>query len=186
MACEGSHVRTQKRISQTVRIQNTTLSATFTSLTGDTKATLEAALKFSVVSNTNNITKIELFSTGGTLAASNGVSATTFSIAATNLGIGLHPFAALVTREDNKQYRTETKWIRIIGAEAPFPLSVVGAAPTLAWPATAGRRYEVLSTVNVTDTFLLRDAVTPTNSQGQWSETNNSAPQRFYRVRTAQ
>jgi len=186
VAFEGSHVRTQRRISQTVLIQNTTLSATFMSLVGETNIALEATLKFAVVANTNNITKIELFSTGGTLEVSNNVSATTFSVAATNLGIGLHPFYALVTRADNKQYRTETKWIRVIGAEAPFPLSVVDAAPTLAWPATAGRRYEVLSTSNVADTFLLRDAVTPTNSQGQWSETNNSAPQRFYRVRTAQ
>jgi len=186
VAYEGSHVRTQKRISQNVRIQNTTLSATFTSLVDDASAALETMLRFSVVANTNNITKIELFSTGGALATSNGVSSATFAIAATNLGIGLHPFYALVTRADNKQYRTETKWIRIVGAEPPFPLSVAGATPTLAWPATAGRRYEVLSTINVTDTFLLRDAVTPTNSQGQWSETNNSASQRFYRVRTAQ
>jgi hypothetical protein len=185
VAYEGSHVRTQKRISQTVLLQNTTLSAAFTSLVGETNIALEATLKFSVVANASNITRIELFGTGGTLATSNGVSATTFSIAATNLGIGLHPFFALVTRADNRQYRTETKWIRIIGAESPFPLSLVDAAPTLAWPATAGRRYEVLSTIRVADTFLLRDAVTPTNSAGQWSETNNSAPQRFYRVRTA-
>ncbi len=186
VAYEGSHVRTQKRISQNVRIENTTLSATFTSLAGETSAALEATLRFSVLSNTNNIAKIELFSTGGVLATSNGVSSTTFSIAATNLGIGLHPFYALVTRADNKQYRAETKWIRITSAEAPFALTVIDPTPTLAWPATAGRRYEVLSTINVTDTFLLRDAVTPTNSQGQWSETNNSVPQRFYRVRSAQ
>src|SRR5439155_7178222 len=83
VAYEGSHVRTQKRISQTVLIQNTTLSATFTSLMGDPNAALETTLKFSVVANTNNITKIELFSTGGTRATSNGVSSTTFSIAAT-------------------------------------------------------------------------------------------------------
>jgi hypothetical protein len=186
VAYEGSHVRTQKRISQNVRIQNTTLSATFTSLEGETGSALEATLMFSVEANTNNITKIELFSTGGVLATSNEVSSTTFSVAATNLGIGLHPFYALVTRADNKQYRTETKWIRITEAESPFTLSVVDLTPTLAWPANAGRRYEVLSTINITDTFLLRDAVTPTNSQGRWSETNNSAPQRFYRVRAAQ
>jgi hypothetical protein len=185
VAYEGSHVRTQKRIAQTVLIQNTTLSATFSSPVGETNIALEATLRFSVVANTNNITKIELFSTGGLLATSNGVASTTFAIAATNLGIGLHPFYALVTRADSRQYRTETKWIRIIGAEPPFALAVGNDTPTLAWPATAGRRYEVMSTTNIRDTFLLRDAVTPTNSTAQWSETNNAAAQRFYRVRTA-
>ena len=109
-----------------------------------------------------------------------------FSIAATNLGIGLHPFYAMVTRADGREYRTETKWTRIIGPEPPFALSVVGTAPTLAWPATAGRRYEVMSATNLSDTFLLRDAVTPTNSAVEWSETNNSTSPRFYRVQVAQ
>ncbi len=183
VAYEGSHVRTQKRISQNVRIQNTILSATLTSLMGDTNTALEATLQFLVVANTNTISKIEFFTTGGLLATSNSVSSAVFSVAATNLGIGLHPFYAIVTRNDNKQYRTETKWIRIIGAESPFTLTVSGSAPTLTWSATAGRRYEILSSVNVTSTYTLRDATTPTNSLGIWSETNNSAPQRFYRAR---
>jgi hypothetical protein len=107
-------------------------------------------------------------------------------VAVTNLGVGLHPFYAVVTRADGKQYRTETKWIRLVGPEPPFALSVSGGAPTLLWPATAGRRYEVMSTTNLADTFLLRDALTPSNSAAQWSETNNSSPQRLYRVRSAQ
>jgi hypothetical protein len=184
VAYEGSHVRTQKRVSQNIRIQNNTWSATFTSVLGGTNIALEATLQFAVVVNTNNISTIEMFSTGGLLATSNNVSSTTFSVAATNLGIGLHPFYALVTRSDGKQYRTETKWLRIIGPELPFNVSVVDALPTLAWPATAGRTYQVLSTTNVTDTFLQRAVVIPTNSTGWWSETNNSSAQRFYRVKT--
>jgi hypothetical protein len=90
-----------------------------------------------------------------------------------------------VTRNDNKQYRTETKWIRIVGAELPFTLTASGTAPTLTWPAAAGRRYEILSSVNVASNYTLRDATIPTNSLGIWSETNNSAPQRFYRARSA-
>ena len=186
VAYEGSHVRTQKPISRSVRIQNTTLTATFTSLLGDTNTALEATLQFSVVANTNNITRIELFSTGGALTNVTGQSSAMFSIAATNLGIGLHPFYSMVTRADGREYRTETKWTRIIGPEPPFALSVVGTAPTLAWPATAGRRYEVMSATNLSDTFLLRDAVTPTNSAVEWSETNNSTSPRFYRVQVAQ
>jgi len=100
VAYEGSHVRTQKRISQSVRIQNTTLTATFTSLLGDTNMALEATLQFSVVANTNNITRIELFSTGGALTNVTSQSSANFSLAAINLGVGLHPFYAMVTRAD--------------------------------------------------------------------------------------
>ena len=88
-------------------------------------------------------------------------------------------------RNDGKQYRTETKWIRLLGSESPFALGIAGSAPTVFWPATAGRRYEVLSATNVTTPFVLRDAVVPTNSPGLWSETNRTATNRFYRVRTA-
>jgi uncharacterized protein (TIGR03790 family) len=184
VAYEGSHVRTQKRISLPLRIQNNAWSATFTTLLGGSNTALEATLQFAVSADTDSITKIELFTTGGLFATSNNLSSTTFSIAATNLGIGLHPFYALVTRSDGKQYRTETKWLRIIGPESPFSVSVAGTAPTLFWPAAAGRGYQVLSTTDATNTFLQRAMVTPTNSTGSWSETNRSSPQRFYRVKT--
>lgn len=186
VAYEGSHVRTQKRITQNVRIQNTTLAATFTCQLCDTNTAIEATAQFSVAANAGNITRIELFSTGGALTNVTGQASASFSIALTNLGAGLHPFYALVTRADGKQYRTETKWVRLIGVEPPFALSVAGLAPTLSWPASAGRRYEVLSATQLSSPFAVRDALTPSNSAAQWSETNSSSPQRFYRVRTAQ
>jgi len=184
VAYEGSHVRTQKRISQTIRIQNNPWSATFTALVGGTNTALEATLQFVVQANTGSITKMELFSTGGLLAGSNNISSATFSIAAANLGAGLHPFYALVTRSDGTQYRTETRWFRIIGTEQPFYISIAGFPPTLTWPALAGRTYQVLSATEVTNTFAPRASVTPTNSMGAWMETNTSSPRRFYRVKT--
>jgi hypothetical protein len=185
VAYEGSHVRTQTRITQNVTIQNTPLAAVFTCLLCDTNTALEATLQFSVVANTNTISRIELFSTGGSWGVVSNQPSAAFSLAGTDLGLGLHPFYAIVTRNDGKQYRTETKWIRLLGDEPPFALAIAGSAPTVSWPATAGRRYEVLSTTNATDAFLLRDAIVPTNSPGQWSETNNSAPNRLYRVRSS-
>jgi hypothetical protein len=184
VAYEGSHVRTQKRISQNVLIQNNSWAATFTALVGGTNTALESTLQFNVSANTGSITKIELFSTGGLLATSNNVSSATFFIAATNLGVGLHPFHAVVARSDGTQYRTETKWFRIVGAEQPFRVSIAGVPPTLTWPASAGRTYQVLSATEVTDIFTPGAAVVPTNSMGAWTETNTSAPQRFYRVKT--
>ncbi len=184
VAYEGSHVRTQKRISQSVRVQNNTWSATFTTLMGGTNTALEATLQFAVVASTNSITRIELFSTGGLYAVSNNVNNATFSVAATNLGIGLHPFYALVTRSDGTQYRTETKWHRIVGPESAFTVAITGVPPLLTWPAAAGRSYQVLSTTNLVDAFIPRAAVIPTNSEGAWLETNIVSPQRLYQIKS--
>lgn len=185
VAYEGSHVRVQRRVSQTVRIQNSALSAVFTCLMCASNTALEATLQFAVAANTGAIARIELFSTGGNWGVVSNSATATFSLAATNLGAGLHPFYALVTATDGKQYRTETKWIRLLSDDLPFPLSVSANPPSLTWPASAGRRYEVLSTTNLSAAFVLRDSVVPTNSPGRWSETNQSAPERYYRLRTA-
>jgi len=184
VAYEGSHVRTQKHISRQVRIANNGWSAALTSLLGDTNIALEATLQFAVAAETNNITKIELFSTGGSLGASNNVASATFSVPASFLQPGQHPFYAMVTRSDGKQYRTDTRWIRIVGPEAPFKIAVHDPTPLLSWPATAGRGYSILSATNVTSGFTLRGNVIPTNSTGWWAETNNSAGERFYQVTT--
>jgi len=127
---EGSHVRTQARVSQNVRVQNTPLSATFTTLAGAANTVLNFTLLFSVAANTNTISTIELFTTGGSVGVVSNLSSATFAVAATNLGIGLHPFYAVVTRSDGKQYRTGTEWIRIGGSEPPFGLTLT--APPLA------------------------------------------------------
>ncbi len=179
---EGSHVRTQARVAQTVRIQNTPLSATFTTLAGASNTVVNFTLLFSVAANTNTISQIELFTTGGSAGVVSNLSSATFAVAATNLGVGLHPFYAVVTRSDGKQYRTETKWIRIGGSEPPFGLTLTGPPPVIGWPATAGRLYEVLSATNITDMFQLRASVTPSNSPGLWIDTITGAPQQFYRV----
>ncbi len=180
---EGSHVRTQARVSQNVRIQNTPLNAAFTTLAGASNTVLNFTLLFSVTANTNTISTIELFTTGGSVGVVSNLSSATFTVAATNLGIGLHPFYAVVTRSDGKQYRTETKWIRIGGTEPPFGLAMTAPPPAISWPATAGRLYQVLNATNIAGTFQLRAAVTPSNSPGLWIETITGAPQQFYRVR---
>ncbi len=179
---EGSHVHTQAHVTQNVLVRNTPLSATFTTLAGASNTVLNFTLLFSVAANTNTISTIQLFTTGGSAGVVSNLSSATFTVAATNLGIGLHPFYAMVTRTDGKQYRTETKWIRIGGTEPPFGLTMTALPPTITWPATAGRLYQVLNATNITDTFQLRAAVTPSNSPGLWIETITGAPQQFYRV----
>jgi uncharacterized protein (TIGR03790 family) len=185
VAYEGTHVRTQKRVSQSVWIRNLSpFSAQLSTLVGDTNTALEATLQFQAEAVGGVITNLELFSTGGLLSAAGFQSAAAFSVAATNLGVGLHPFYLVATRNDGKKCQTATQWIRIVGAEPPFKVNVTVAAPQLSWPASAGRQYSVLSATNVINSFTVRGVVTPTNSAGRWSETNATSPQRFYRVKT--
>lgn len=185
VAYEGSHVRAQTLLPQTVIIRNTPLSATFTTLVGDTNTAVEAALVFAVTANTNAIARIELFSTGGSLGVVSNQASVTFSIAGTNLDLGLHPFYAIVTASGGAQYRTETKWIRLVGTEPGFSLAWAGPPPSLSWPAVAGRRYDILGADSLTNGFQLLDQVTPTNDAGQWADRNPITSSRYYRVRTS-
>jgi uncharacterized protein (TIGR03790 family) len=182
---EGSHVRTQARIAKNVQIQNGPLSATFTTLFGGSNTLLSATLQFSVVANTNNISKIELFSTGGSLASVTNQPNALFSILGTNLDLGLHPFYAIVTAATGKQYRTDTKWVRLVTSpDAPFALSIRTPPPTLSWPATVGRTYNILSTTNLANPFSVFGSLAPSNSSATWTDTSTLAPKRFYRIQT--
>ena len=97
----------------------------------------------------------------------------------------MHPFYAIVTASSGKQYRTETKWIRLVGADSAFPVSLAVPPPKLAWPAAAGRSYDILSTTDLGAAFQTSASLTPSNSAAQWIDTNAAAPQRFYHVRTS-
>jgi hypothetical protein len=185
VAYEGSHVRTQKRILQNVVILNSSLSATFTLLAGGTNSFVGNTLQFSVIANTNNVSKIELFATGGSLGSVLGQSNAVFNVAGTNVGVGLHPFYAIVTAATGKQYRTQTIWVRLFETEPPFPVSISTPPLKLTWPATPGKTYEILSSTNLTVPFQVRDSVTVSNALGQWVETNATSRQRFYRLQTS-
>src|SRR5579883_684428 len=167
VAYEGSHVFTRGRVTQSVVVSNSPLAATFVTLAGDTNAAAEGTLVFSVSANTGAVARIELFSTGGSLGEVTNQSAATFSVSGAYLGAGLHPFYAIVTATGGAQYRTETKWIRLVAREAPFPLALTGTAPLLSWPAMAGRQYDIFSADILTNEFLLRASVVPTNDFGQ-------------------
>jgi uncharacterized protein (TIGR03790 family) len=182
VAYEGSSVRTQTRITQSVVIQNSALSAVLTALVGGTNTALEATLQFSVAANTNDISQIELFSTGGSQGVALNQTNAVFSIAATNLGIGLHPFYAIVTDNGGRQYRTPTQWFRVIGQEPPFSISASGWPTTLSWPSTAGRTYDVLSATDLAIPFQPYGSVTPSNSSAVWTDANPFGPMRFYRI----
>jgi uncharacterized protein (TIGR03790 family) len=113
VAYEGSHVRTQTRLTLPVRIQNTALEATLTPLDLADGAPAAGTYHVQVAANTNTIATMRLYTTGGELAAVTNQSISTFNVSGAYLGAGLHPFYAMVQTADGRQYRTATRWIRL-------------------------------------------------------------------------
>jgi len=116
VASEGSHVRTQTRVSLAVRIQNSSLTATLSLLDLSPTNIVQGTYHIRVAANTNSVTAISLFSTGGLLATATNQSAVTFSFNGPALGAGFHHFYALVQTSDGLQYRTETRSARLVNA----------------------------------------------------------------------
>ena len=114
VACEGTSVRTQTPVARNVRIQNTALTTTFTSLTAGTNATLDMPLQFSVTASANSISRIELFSTGGSIGVVTNQQTAVFTAPSATLGLGLHPFYAVVTDTAGDRYQTQAVWIRLV------------------------------------------------------------------------
>lgn len=189
VAYEGTHARTQTRASKTVRVQNTALSGTLRLLAGASNTLVTMPVVFEVEGRGGQVLKTEIFSTGSLLQASGVGALSTFSINPTSLGVGQHPFHAMITFAGGSQYRTETVWLRFLRPEEPEPPFTVRAAfapPRLEWTATAGRNYDVLSQ-NDAGSFEPITRITATNSPVQWPLPTGPAgtSAHFYRVRTA-
>jgi len=182
---EGSNVRTQRRVAQTVQIQNRALSAIFSTPFTGSNVAVEATLPFTITASSADVSSIELFSTGGSLGNVLGQSNAAFSVVGSNLEVGLHPFYAIVTAANGDRYRTETKWLRLVGAEPPILIRLTQVTPpVIAWPATPGRRYEILAAADLGAPFQVTASITPANTAASWTETNPFSPSRFYRVQT--
>jgi hypothetical protein len=113
VAYEGSNVRTQIKATVTVRVQNSSLSAILTLLDLTNQAPGQGTYHVQVAANTNTVSLIALFSTGGELGTATNVSTTIFQVNGTNLWGALHPFYALVQTSNGLQYRTQTQWVRL-------------------------------------------------------------------------
>ncbi len=112
VAYEGSNVRTQTRVTIPVRVQNTPLTASL--MLVDLAATnlVSGNYQIAVTANTNNISSITLYSTGGAMGAVSNQTSATFAISGATLGVGRHPFYALVRDTLGRRYRTTTRWVR--------------------------------------------------------------------------
>ena len=113
VAYEGSNVRTETAVTAPVVVQNSSLSATLTLLDLTNQAPAQGTYHIQVAANTNTVSLITLFSTGGALGMATNVPTAIFQVNGTNLWDGLHPFYALVETSDGLQYRTGTSWIQL-------------------------------------------------------------------------
>ncbi len=177
---EGTSVRTQTRVSRNVQVQNTTLSASLTPEIVGTNVTLDAPLSISVSANTNAISRIELFSTGGSIGVVSNRQSVTFSVDTMALGVGLHPFYAVVTDALGNQFRTQSSQIRIM---PPLQIFLSGLPFVLSWSAVPGFTYEVLASTNLTAGFQQVATVTASGTTAQWPVPSPGASQAFYKLR---
>ena len=114
VAYEGSDVRTQTHVTVPVQIQNSSLSATLTLPDLTNPAPVQGTYHIQVAANTNTVSLITLYSTGGALGAVTNQSTATFPVAGTNLWAGLHPFYAMVKTSGGLEYRTGTQWAQLV------------------------------------------------------------------------
>jgi hypothetical protein len=178
VAYEGASVGTQTRIARNVQVQNTSLAATLTALPIGSNAD---QLQFAVTANAINISRIELFSTGGCVGVATNQAAAVFAVDAAYLGLGLHPFYALVTDQAGHRCQTQTVWSII----PVITLTLIGTPPLLAWPAIPSRQYDLQSTTNLAAGFQTVTTITASNSVIQWPITTTGSAG-FYRVQLNQ
>jgi len=114
VAYEGSSVRTQTRIILPVQVQNSPLAATLTLLDMGPTAPVAGTYHVQVAANTNAVSAISLYSTGGMLGTLANQPTATFTINGLALGAGWHPFYALVQTASGRQYRTAEQWVRLV------------------------------------------------------------------------
>jgi len=174
VAYEGTSVRTQTRVVRNVQIQNTSLSATLAALPAGTNT---SQVQFAVPASATNIVRIELFSTGGSVGVATNLAAAVFTVNTAYLGLGVHPFYALVTDSAGHRYQTQTVW-EIIPV---ITLTLAGTPPVLAWPAITGRQYVLQSTPNLATAFQTMTNIAATNSVIQWPVATTGGAE-FYRV----
>jgi hypothetical protein len=118
-----------------------------------------------ITANATNIARIELFSTGGSVGVSSNQASVAFTLPSAALGLGLHPFYALVTDTVGNQYETQTDWIRLIPS---FLLSICSPPLTLFWSTILGQGYDVLAKTNLASPFQTLTSLLASSTFIQW------------------
>ncbi len=110
------------------------------------------------------------------MAVATNQAAAVLAAPAATLGVGLHPFYAVVTDANGHQYQTPPAWEQVPALQ----LSVTGPPPALSWPAIPGRQYSILTTTNLGGAFQEAGAVMATNAQGAMDRLPHRPPERSF------
>ncbi|HSU55967.1 MAG TPA: TIGR03790 family protein [Candidatus Dormibacteraeota bacterium] len=113
VAYEGTHVRTQTKTTFPIRVANTAFSAALSLLDLGTNSPVSGIYHVHVTANTNNVSAIRLYSTGGLLGAVNNQNSATFVVNGSSLGVGLHQFYAVVDTTSGFSFRTVKQFARL-------------------------------------------------------------------------
>jgi uncharacterized protein (TIGR03790 family) len=183
VAYEGTSVRTQARVSRTVRVQNSDLSAVLSLSPAGPSVSLDTPLSCRVEAKGGSISRIELFSTGGAIGLAEQQTSAAFAVPSRLLGPGLHPFHAVVTDLSGRSFRTETRWLQLV---SPFEVSLTGPPWALTWSAVPGQQYEILATPDLALPFTLVGSVAAEQSTARWPISSPVQQSLFYRVRLGQ
>ena len=92
-------------------------------------APVQGIYHIQVTANTNNVTSITLFSTGGALGSVTNEFSAIFPVAGTNLWAGVHPFYAIVQTADGHQYRTQTQSATLVDTQSVVTSTSAPATP---------------------------------------------------------
>jgi hypothetical protein len=110
---EGSHARTQTRVSLPVQVRNTALNGWLTIPSHDATGPVQDTLTVQVTASGASVERIRLFSTGGELAVVANQSSATFPVVGASLGIGNHPFWAVIEASGSQRFRTDVRWLQL-------------------------------------------------------------------------
>lgn len=174
VAYEGTSVRTQTRVEETLQFRNTALTASFAIMGSDTNGDL----LFSIAANATNVARIELFSNGGMIAAATNQQTAELTAPAATLGVGVLPFYAVVTDANGRQFQTQTVWEQVPALQ----LNLTGPPLALSWPSIVGRQYNILTASNLAGPFQTNGTVVATGAQTQWTIAPPPTGAIFYQI----
>jgi len=168
VAYEGTSVGTQTRVTRSVLIQNTGLTATLAALPAGSVATPDQTLQFTVTAGTTNLARSELFSREapwGDHQSTDGV----FTVNAASLAWACTPFSPWSPTSPGSGTKHKRSVIESSPWRSPSP-----ARRRPVWPAWSGRQYDLQFTTNLTSAFQTLTTLTATNAAMQWPLTTTA------------
>jgi uncharacterized protein (TIGR03790 family) len=166
VAYEGTSVRTQTQLTETAQFSNSPLSANISALGADTNGNL----LFGITANASDIAQTQLFSTGGVISETNNKPSAVLAGWASTLGVGLHPFYAVVTDSNGHHYQTQTIW------EQLPPTGLYWTPPSPIAYGTALSSNQLNATADIPGTFAYNPIAGTVPDAGTYSLTVVFAP----------